>query len=212
MTSENNNNACSSDSFDFLWDNIIFPTLKKCEEDAKNQKFNVEIKDIDSKKSVLYTLFEETREKFKKEWHISRKDACLSYSKLGACLCYSLVRVKFFSFNLVQEEINSARKNNKQINIDTFLINYKSAFYCGAGLVYLWLLSDYAGDATKTKKIQEKGNLFLLKEFDLKTDSTQDYVIKDLAFNDINKKDIDLIQLSVIYRLYKELTKLKLSL
>ena len=206
MTTEN---SVESKSFNYFWDNIFVPT------------FNIMIKETElhpkdapalSCRKEYYKTYIELREKYKDEYHVKGKDGKLSIFKIAAIICNLFIEKKAFSFETDKRTIENSNKFTKDCFIDSYLINYKFAFYCGFGILYIAALSKYATNKDIIKKLTEKKNLFLLRNKNSKKDGYEDYIIKNLALNDLKKIPFDTTYLSIIYRLYNAYSFVRLGI
>lgn len=195
-----------SDSFNFVWDNCIFPAIKVCEKKITIANIGSNFSNIDIFKKRLFETYHKEREEFKKSWHSKHGEGKLSFSKLAAVVCSALIRNKFFKISVDQKTLDSVHNLKKELIIDNYLINYKLAFYAGLGVVYASLISDVSNDTEKCNIILGEKHLYFPQEKTEDNDTCQDHIIKNLAKKDLKNIDTDLVELAVIYRMYKELS------
>lgn len=200
MTIKNSNQNLKN--FDFFWDRIIVPTFNNCLNDA-DQKFNITNNNFLESKKIYYSIYIKNRESFKNDFHINCEKAKLSLFKIAATICKTFIDKKVFTFPLNQEILNNSINYDKNYFINNYLINYKFAFYCGAGVAFMYLLYFSKDDDFVFKNFLKKGNFNFDHNNDC-IDSCEDYIIKNLARNDLQSNPLDVIYLSVIYRLYCE--------
>lgn len=199
----------TSKSFDFIWENAIYPTIVSCSINLEKSPVKISGSDIEEYKESFYYVYQTNRETFKNKWHTKKGDGCLSYQKLASVICKSLIEKKFFKLDLSQKNLDLINNFDKNTVINYFFINYKLAFYAGLGVMFISMISDYADDESVCHYLLKKKTPYLLKENSPVNDDCQDYIIKDLAHNDVNNVEFDLISMSVIYRLYKEISLCK---
>lgn len=224
----NDNNSDSfNQSFEFLWNSIIFPTIKAAEEDV-NEEFkkacNLQFaySDIDKYKDDLMNFYHEKRQWLKGVYLPHDEHPMLDMHKIGAILCRCLLAYKPFYFDYPKAEKYVVNKfgGNKENHIDWFIdniyVNYKVAFYVSTGLVYIELLDSYSpnGNFTDLKALRFFLDLGGIMYY-AKSPTHDNYVnscILALQKNDVLHRNFDylsyainLFQLESFNRMYYQL-------
>lgn len=194
--------------FKEIWERVICPVrdlvLQECDETFK------EVAD-------LHTVDEQSwRENLENTYRILRK-ACkelcygnttgsLDSRKLAAIFCKTLIKHKYFKFNLDKAKAVLAQKRSatESVDINTWivaniLINYKLAYLVSLQLIYLTLLDELlAAESTITcaKELIRKKHLYKYPRI-TGYDSFDTNMVLCLAHADIRGDDFDVLLFSM---------------
>ncbi len=151
-------------SFDFLWDKVIKPTIISGYE-SLDEEFRTKCNctyaysNLDEYKNDLMAFYREKREWLKTVYLPHDPNPRLDAHKLGAVLCRSMLAYKpiYFDFNIAKKFVEDKFKEQKESShtewfTQNIYVNYRIAFYVSVGIVYLNLLYNYQDN--------EEGNTF----------------------------------------------------
>ena len=190
-------------SFTYFWNNIIFPIIERIKSEVDDEfklisDFDYAYKDLNQYCNDLFNFYKEKREWLKTVYLPHSSCALLDIHKLGAVLCRSLIAYKPFYIDYKRAEKYVFNKfcKSKENNLDWYLnnvyANYKVAFYCSVGLVYIELLYRYkeSSQFEKVDILKKNGRLFFYKESS-NHDNFEKSCILALQKNDVLCRDFD---------------------
>lgn len=211
--------------FDLLFAKIVEPSIQYIKDhvDAEfKNSFNFACKDIAQIHDSCKRFYEDKNEELKKRFYgskynhekSSKGELCFDLHKMGAIICYSLIKYKVFSFDVkaVRNYINRNSITDTDYIANNVLANYRLAFHVSVLLVYCKMLYDAQknGDNELYAKLFAQRGLSLYKKSQ-DHDSFKNSVIMDLAKRDTQGRSFDYFMYSTILFQLEEYNKLLLQ-
>ena len=182
------------ETFKYIWDEIILKTIDSfkdifTEEEKNKYQFTTrKLKEIEKKVFSDYDLI---KDYLKNNYYHTAKSGedlknRIDNHKIAACICYSLLRNKVFSFEVYD---NMPKR--------MFTINYELAYTVSLGFIYATLIAQYKniGREDFAEKLLQQKTLIVPKT-SLGHDEYHDGRIHTLALNDIYGNTFDILTYS----------------
>ncbi len=219
-------------TFDYFWDDVIFPSIQRCVAEMDKQvshDIDFSCREYQSYKLELSEVFKRKREWLKREYLSKEDDPTLDFHKFSALFCRSIIGNKPFLFSLpkaeklfkeISEHENMQEHEKLQWEINNVYFNYKCAFYVARGIAYIdlfyWAIEKAKNDSINSE-LYEKFQQELNKRKDLETykksPNHDDFItsmIVSLMKNDILMRDFDYLTFAASMFQWQEHTKLTL--
>jgi len=146
-------------TFEYIWKNIVLPSIDKvaelCNECDKIKDYEFKKRDLRVVYHRMIGDYDIVRRQLKNRYYkVDDNDDeknLIDTHKIAACLCYSMICNKPFSF-LIKE--NMPKK--------IFLSNYSVAYYASIGFIYASLIAEYNINRKGefAAKLQEYGKMY----------------------------------------------------
>ena len=183
------------ETFNYIWDEIILKTISYLQDlfsdDAKFEKYNFSTKNLGTIKREIYSDYNTIRDHLKTNYYDATKNNCDSKNridnhKIAACICYSLIKNKVFSFNVYD---NMPER--------MFTINYELAYTVSLGFIFTTLVAQYKkiGREDLANKLL-KQEMLVIPQTTSGHDEYHDGRIHTLALNDIYGNTFDILTYS----------------
>lgn len=182
-------------SFEYIWNESILNTIESlegifCDEDKEKYKFRR--RDIYNLRKNIYSDYNTIRNDLKSNYYNNNidnsniKKGKIDNHKIAACICYSLIKNKVFSFEVYDN-----------MPEDMYLINYNVAYTSSLNFMYYSLISQYIlkGQKDIAHKLLSNGSLYVPKTSE-GHDEYNKGRIKTLALNDLYGNDFDILTYS----------------
>lgn len=182
-------------TYDYIWNEVIYKEIKKLEKKYAHIKSQYDLKYRDLNKLKLSILQDYNKVKnilkksyynisdFKKNKELQNR---IDNHKIAACLCYSVIKNKVFSFNVKPD-----------MPTDIFVINYTLAYSISLSFIYAMLVAQYIKNNQQyfAKKLLEIGTL-KVPPTTMNHDEYNIGRIYTLALNDIYGNTFDILTYS----------------
>lgn len=201
-------------NFEFIFNSIICPIVKQIEKEADEEfkkQYNLRIKDLNIVSKKCEMFYQNKREELKKIFYGNKysnvesddESFCLDLHKIGAIICYSLIKHKVFIFDFDTDKVNKIFKNDSKEKstdwiISNVLINYKLAFHFSVAFMYYKMIFDADNENCEELRfaIEEQKGLSLYKEkgnseSEKRHESFSNSVILDLFKRDVKGRSFD---------------------
>ncbi len=213
-------------NFYFVWDHWIIPIIKKAFDDVDlefKKYVNMEICNLDSKKKIAADYAQQLRLQLKKEYYgpccIDLQEKHLSFSKLSAIICATLIKNKVIKFDTKKavkyKNEHKISDNDTQWLVFNVLINYRIAFYASMSFLYHSMEFLYDDEEEFLEKLKQQKKLkFYITNENVSSESHEPfdyYLIINMAKRDFNKKDFDYFLYAAMMLGLQEYNKLLLS-
>lgn len=181
-------------TYGYIWDEIVDKSIVKIEESfdsAEKERYHFKKNNLFFLKRCIYKDYDDVKNFLKKYYYDTSRSSNnprnrIDNHKIAACICYSFVKNKVFSFDVVDG-----------MSQRMFTINYELAYTVSLGFLYTTLLAQYrrVGMFDFAEKLAEQGKL-LVPETSAGHDEYHDGRIHTLALNDIYGNEFDLLTYS----------------
>lgn len=185
-------------TFNYIWKEVIVKAIDDVEDGIKQSVDGTVIEKCHFKKRKLSYLkrevnrsYEEIRDFLKENYYDTSKKMKdpqnrIDNHKMAACICYSLIQNKVFSFDVLNDMPQKI-----------FVSNYEVAYTVSLGFVYTTLLAQYRrkNKFKYADKLEEQGKL-LVPRTSPGHDEYHDGRIHTLALNDLYGNTFDLLTYS----------------
>lgn len=181
-------------TFSYIWDEVVEKAIENVEESldgAERDKYNFKKNNLNVIKKHVSRDYNDIKSFLKKYYYDTSKSAKnprnrIDNHKIAACICYSLIQNKVFSFDVMDGMPESM-----------FVANYEVAYTVSLGFIYTTLLAQYRrlGKFEYADKLAKQGKL-LVPVTSLGHDEYHDGRIHTLALNDIYGNAFDLLTYS----------------
>ena len=182
-------------TYDYIWEKIIYSEIKKLSNkyDLVGKKYSLDCRNIDKLKISIYYDYSRIKNILKKNYYNisnlkseNKPQNRIDSHKIAACLCYSIIQNKAFSFDI-----------DPDIPNELFVINYTLAYTVSLSFIYSMLIAQYI----KNNQIQFANALIAQKclKVPLTTKNHDKYHtgrIYTLALNDIYGNTFDVLTYS----------------
>lgn len=183
-------------TFNYIWRMLIIDIsndlfLKIAEVDR--DKFSLKMGDMTKLKKAVFRDYCVIKNDLKRDYYdnITENDErnLIDQHKIAACICFSLIKNKIFSFKTVRET-----------PIEICWINYELAFVVSLGFLYMTLIQYYTKINREdiVEKLMKQATLVLPATTSPKHDDYKTGRIKCLALNDVYENCFDVIDYSDI--------------
>ena len=141
-----------SKAYDKTWEEAILPAIKCIYDECAGEGNIYSFKecDLERLKSKVFKDYDVIRSHLKDRYYQTdgSDESLIDTHKIAACLCYSLIKNKPFSFRIEMD-----------MSQHIFVSNYAVAYYSSVGFVYMTLIAEYMfnGYPEFAKKLQENG-------------------------------------------------------
>lgn len=220
-------------NFKQIFNNIISPIIDEIESEVdKNFKQDCQLKrkDLNIVCNQCEIFYQNKREELKRIFYgnkytnekLDDDTFCLDLHKIGAIICYSLIKYKVFSFVFDRNKFDSlfddsASKEEKTTDwiINNVLVNYKLAFHFSVAFIYYKMIFD-ANNENNIKlcnKLEKQRGLSLYKEKEhseskKKHESFANSVILDLFKRDVKGRSFDYFMYATLLFQLEEYNKI----
>ena len=141
-------------TYNKTWEECILPAIKYVYRECASEenKYSFRERDLEKIKKAVFRDYDVIRKRLKDRYYqIEATDGdenLIDSHKIAACLCYSLIKNKPFSF-----DIESGMPRH------IFVSNYSVAYYSSIGFVYMTLMAEYMlnGYSEYAQRLRENG-------------------------------------------------------
>ncbi len=183
------------ETFNYIWDEIILKTISYLKDifsnDVKFEEYNFSTKNLNKIKREIYSDYNTIKDHLKTNYYDTTKNNCdfknrIDNHKIAACICYSLIKNKVFSFKVYD---NMPER--------MFTINYELAYTVSLGFIFTTLVAQYKniGREDLANKLL-KQEMLVIPQTTPGHDEYHDGRIHTLALNDIYGNTFDILTYS----------------
>ena len=146
-----------NETFEYIWDHIIkyqIDSIYAQFDESVRNSYSLQIRPLDRLKRDVFDDYKSIRGELKKYYYnnsdTKESNNKIDRHKIAACMAYSLIRNKAFSFTV-----------NTDMPNELFVVNYKLAYTVSLGIVYALLIAQYAldGNTEYANKLSKAGTL-----------------------------------------------------
>ena len=179
-------------TFRYIWKELVLNTIESYKfdfDDEEKKKYKFECRNLKDVKRRIHADYNSIKRDLKKNYYNASKNNVenrIDNHKIAACICYSLIRNKLFSFEV---------RDNMPKRM--FMINYELAYTVSLAFIYATLVAQYKniGRNDLADKLLEQKRLFV-PETSFGHDEYHAGRIQTLALNDIYGNSFDILTYS----------------
>ncbi len=176
-------------TYDKIWEEVVYPTISCIYEECigEGNKYSFRKRDLNKIKKEVFRDYNLIKNRLKDRYYQKKSEdndaGLIDAHKIAACICYSLVKNKPFSFD-IEEDMPE----------NVFVSNYSVAYYSSVGVVYMTLIAEYLFNDYKeyAQKLIENGK-FLEPPTSIYHDKYNTGRIYSLAQNDLYGNTFDVL-------------------
>lgn len=177
------------ETYDKIWEEVVCPSIERIYEECigEGNKYSFRMRDLNKIKKGVFRDYNLIKNRLKDRYYQKNSEkndeSLIDAHKIAACICYSLVRNKPFSFN-VEEDMPQ----------NVFVSNYSVAYYSSIGIVYMTLIAEYLLNDYKdyAQKLIENGK-FIEPPISKNHNNYNEGRIFSLAQNDLYGNTFDVL-------------------
>lgn len=181
-------------TFNYIWTEVVEKAINNIEnsfQTSEKERYHFKKNNLYLLKKQIYKDYDDIKNFLKKHYYDTSKKTQSTQNridnhKIAACICYSFIQNKVFSFN-VEDDMPKRM----------FTINYEVAYSVSLGFLYTTLLAQYRRNKKYdyAEKLVEQGKM-LVPETSEGHDEYHEGRIHTLALNDIYGNAFDLLTYS----------------